>query len=129
MDGTPIDQVATHSPMPDPVIDESTAEPVDLLLHKQQLIDAARSFDPLKPLRGHPVLTVAAAAVLGVVAASPAVARTVQSATKSAGVWRQLARLASIGLHRVAAAHMAAQHAAQRAAQAAAESADEAATG
>jgi len=92
MDGASPDTVAIPGRFR--TIAKESDESIDLPLHKRQLIDAARSIDPLKPLRRHPVLTVAAAAVLGVVAASPAAARSVRAATRPT-VLRQLSRVIS----------------------------------
>lgn len=50
---------------------------LDLSLRKQRFLEAARAIDPLSPLRRRPFVTVATAAAIGVVAASPAAARAV----------------------------------------------------
>ena len=98
MDGTPIDQVTPLAAPPLlPVVDDATAEPIDLPQRKRELVEAARSFDPLRPLRRHPVLTVAAAAALGLVAASPAAARTAKAATSN-GLVVRLSRMAATSL-------------------------------
>jgi hypothetical protein len=70
----------------------------DLSLRKQRLIDAARAVDPLRPLRRHPFVTVVAAAAIGVVAASPAAARTVIRTSSSSRIASKLLRLAAAQL-------------------------------
>lgn len=84
----PIDLTTETSPRVDPV-DES----VELPLHKRRFIEAARAVDPLSPLRRHPFVTVATAAAIGVVAASPAAARAVSMAG-SGGLTSRLLKMA-----------------------------------
>lgn len=77
---------ATDDPVVEPPLEDgptaqgsSEIDPgaLDLSLHKQRLKEAARAIDPLSPLRRHPLVTIATAAAVGVVAASPAAARVV----------------------------------------------------
>jgi hypothetical protein len=75
----------------------------DLALRKQRLIDAARAIDPLAPLRRNPLVTVATAAAIGVVAASPAAARTVKSLLPSILPSGVASRLIRIGIMKLAA--------------------------
>lgn len=70
---------------------------VDVEATKQRLREVARQIDPLAPLRRNPFTTVGAAAVLGVVAASPAAARfkATQKTVKQAGIIGRVLRLGS----------------------------------
>lgn len=52
----------------------------ELAKSKDKLRQAGRSVDPLAPLRRHPGVTVATAAALGAIVASPASAQAVQTA-------------------------------------------------
>lgn len=72
------DHLVTPPPVPDTAAPLSSRanDDCDRALHKQRVLDAARAIDPLKPLRRHPLITVATAAAIGVVAAAPAAVRT-----------------------------------------------------
>lgn len=70
---------------------------LEVSLTKQRFLESARSVDFLEPLRRHPFVTVATAAAIGVVAASPAVARAVPAAKASlmkSGLLSKIARQA-----------------------------------
>lgn len=82
----------------DDLLTAPVTESVDVPLHKRRLLEAARAIDPLAPLRRRPLVTVATAAAIGVVAASPAAARAV-SQVLPGGVASHLIRMAWRGYH------------------------------
>jgi hypothetical protein len=70
---------------------------LDVSLSKQRFLESARAIDFLAPLRRHPFVTVATAAAIGVVAASPAVARAVpvaKASIRKSGLLSQIAQQA-----------------------------------
>lgn len=80
MDSAP-DHLVSEPPADERTTRSSAHQPdedSDVKASKQRLVESARAVDPLQPLRRNPFVTVATAAVIGVVAASPAAARTVQ---------------------------------------------------
>lgn len=74
---------------------------LEVSLTKQRFLESARAIDFLEPLRRHPFVTVATAAAIGVVAASPAVARAVPVAKASlmkSGLLSKVVRQAAMQL-------------------------------
>lgn len=74
---------------------------LEVSLTKQRFVESARAIDFLEPLRRHPFVTVATAAAIGVVAASPAVARAVpfaKASLRKSGLISKIAQQAIIQL-------------------------------
>lgn len=76
---------------------------LEVSLSKQRFLESARAIDFLEPLRRHPFVTVATAAAIGVVAASPAVARAVPAAKASLSRSGLLSKIAQQALAQLAA--------------------------